>query len=446
MLLTEHRTKIQIPTNLASLEAAVDRTMRLHGGFTPVRFIVTESDTHVWHCEVGGLSSADEITLESIFRFRKRTFESQSAFTTVLLIPTGVGAEIGGHAGDAGPVAKLLGQVSDRLVLHPNVVNASDINEMPSNSMYVEGSVICRMLMGTVGLQPVRSNRLLVVIDEHEHEIFINAAINAVNGARATYGLDCPEVVCLHPPVRLRARFSESGRAAGRVEEIAGLIEILRKKRHSYDAVSVSSVIDVPHEYHQGYFDAKGTMINPWGGVEAILTHSLSLILDVPTAHSPMFESPDIANMDPGIVDPRMAAEAVSATFLNCALKGLQQSPKLIKDDMAMASPDVISAKDVSCLVIPDGCLGLPVLAALEQGIMVIAVGENRSIMKNDLNRLAWRDGQFIKVGNYLEAAGVIAGIRAGIAPDSVRRPFAYTKISKIKLEDDGSNSDLEIQ
>jgi hypothetical protein len=33
-----------------------------------------------------------------------------------------------------------------------------------------------------------------------------------------------------------------------------------------------------------------------------------------------MFESREIANMDPGIVDPRMAAEAVSATFLQCTL------------------------------------------------------------------------------------------------------------------------------
>ena len=61
-------------------------------------------------------------------------------------------------------------------------------------------------------------------------------------------------------------------------------------------------------------------MINPWGGVEAMLTHALSTMYNIPTAHSPMFESREVANMDPGIVDPRMAAEAVSATFLQCTL------------------------------------------------------------------------------------------------------------------------------
>ena len=64
-----------------------------------------------------------------------------------------------------------------------------------------------------------------------------------------------------------------------------------------------------------------------------------------------------------------MAAEAVSVTFLQCTLKGLQRSPRVITDRATMARPGVLTAEDVSCLVIPDGCLGLPTLAALEQRI-----------------------------------------------------------------------------
>jgi len=55
-----------------------------------------------------------------------------------------------------------LASACDTLVTHPNVVNASDINELPENALYVEGSVICRFLMGTVGLQKVRANRVLL--------------------------------------------------------------------------------------------------------------------------------------------------------------------------------------------------------------------------------------------------------------------------------------------
>jgi len=43
--------------------------------------------------------------------------------------------------------------------------------------------------------------------------------------------------------------------------------------------------------------------------------------------------------------------------------------------------------------VIPDGCVGLPTLAALEQGIPVIAVKENKNRMKNDLTKLPFGAG-----------------------------------------------------
>ena len=177
-------------------------------GFHPLRFVVTSTTASGYQCEFGGIGGLPESGLsrfDSVFEFRRRVTENTHQYNVVLLVPTGIGAEIGGHAGDAGPVARMLAEVADTLVLHPNVVNASDLNEMPQNAQYVEGSVICRLLMGTAGLQPVRSNRVLVVIDAHRDERFFNAAVNAISGARAAYGLSCPEVVSLDPPVKLRA-------------------------------------------------------------------------------------------------------------------------------------------------------------------------------------------------------------------------------------------------
>ncbi len=165
-------------------------------------------------------------------------------------------------------------------------------------------------------------------------------------------------------------------------------------------------------------------MVNPWGGVESMLTHTISSMYDLPSAHAPMLESQAVLDIETGVVDPRMAAEVISVSFLQCVLKGLQRSPKIIRDPEAMRDPGVLTARDISCLVIPDGCLGLPTLAALEQGIPVIAVRENANLMKNDLESLPWASGQLHIVDNYWEAAGVLSAIRTGIEPSAVRRPL----------------------
>ena len=131
-----------------------------------------------------------------------------------MIVPTGVGAAVGGHAGDAAPAAQLLAQACDTRITHPNVINASDIGELPENGLYVEGSILSRFMLGTIGLQAVRANRVLVVVEPHPARTFVHDTINAVNGARATYGLDCPEIIVLESPYKMRARFTSQGTAA----------------------------------------------------------------------------------------------------------------------------------------------------------------------------------------------------------------------------------------
>ena len=120
---------------------------------TPIRFAVTESSRNSFRYEVGILEGAGTAGT-SMFDLRPRGDEDTSVFNAVLVVPTGIGAEIGGHAGDATPVARLLASVCDTLITHPNVVNASDLNEMPANGLYVEGSLLSRFLMGAIGFRP----------------------------------------------------------------------------------------------------------------------------------------------------------------------------------------------------------------------------------------------------------------------------------------------------
>ena len=408
---------------------------QLADGDQPIRLAVTASVEKGYHCEAGLLSGRlpgrQRREPAPLFRFVRRPTENRERFNAVLLVPTGIGAEIGGHAGDASPVAALLAAACDTLITHPNVVNASDIIDLPANALYVEGSVISRLLMGSAGLQRARNNRLLVVIGHHEDELFTHAAINSVNAARASYGLTVPRIIQLGAGFEMDSSYTGSGRAAGRVQGLDSLFAVLDEYRSDYDAVAITSQIIVPPGYHADYFDSNGEMVNPWGGVEAMLTHAVSALYDVPSAHSPMLETQEIANADPGIVDPRMAAEAVSLALLQCILKGLQRSPAIVTDAGAMQHPSVLTAADVSCLVIPDGCIGLPTLAALEQGITVIAVRENRNLMRNDLAALPWAAGQLHLVENYWEAAGVMAALQAGIDPAAVRRPIQPAPVER---------------
>jgi hypothetical protein len=437
MIVYEKTIKIPISRGnkdlLTYFSAEIDK--QLEADELPIRFVVTQTDSKFYYCDLGlmkGISSELTAKFESVLSFRKRRTIDVEHFNAVLLVPTGIGAEIGGHAGDAGPVAKLLGNVCDTLITHPNVVNASDINEIPANGLYVEGSTLARLLMGTIGLRKVRSNRILFVIDTFPEESYVNDSINAMNAARATYGVNCPLIVKLDPPSDLKIQYTSSGRASGVVNNLEVVFNALDTYRNEYDAVAFSTIIQTPPGIHKKYFDSDGQMINPWGGIEAIFTHTISQLYNIPSAHSPMKESNEmdiLHEQASHTIEPRLAAEWISNTYLQCIFKGLQNSPQIVTGDDVMVLNDVLTANDISCLVIPDGCIGLPVLAALEQGITVIAVKENKNLMKNDLTKLPWQSGQFYRVDNYLEAAGVMSAIKAGITPESVRRPILKSPV-----------------
>ncbi len=63
----------------------------------PVRFAVTQTDDSFYYAELGVLEhEAPDLSIDSIFRFSKRPIENTREFNAVLLVPTGIGALIGG--------------------------------------------------------------------------------------------------------------------------------------------------------------------------------------------------------------------------------------------------------------------------------------------------------------------------------------------------------------
>lgn len=328
---------------------------------------------------------------------------------TVLIIPTGIGAEIGGHAGDANVVAKLLASVSDILITHPNVVNGSDINEMTENTLYVEGSMLDRFLDSKICLENVKSNKILVVVNEPLR----NETVNAISASRVTLGIDV-EIVELNTPLKLIATI-DNNIASGRVEGWKELVAQVSK--YDFDVLAIASKITISEEIAKHYLNNGG--VNPYGGVEAKASKLITSALNKPVAHAPMDTEDNewIKTFNP-IVDPRIAPEMVSVCYIQSVLKGLHKAPRIGKG---------LNVDEIDVLVSPDNCWGTPHRLCKQQNIPIIVVKENKTVANSPM------DKDCIFVENYLEASGVITAMKEGIALDTLRRPIKYTKIIKEK-------------
>ena len=335
---------------------------------------------------------------------------------TVMIIPTGIDCEIGGHAGDATPAARLLGAVSEQLILHPNVTNASDINEMPSNALYVEGGLLDRFLQGKIELEEVKSNKILVVVNGPAK----TETVNAVSASRATLGIDA-EIIELKHPLIMEAFYDKHGVASGRSQNVANLADQVRE--YEFDALAIATEIKCDRDLAKDYFKNGG--VNPWGGIEAEVSRTLSGLLNKPVAHAPVQPVEVLEEEKNGewniVCDPRMSAEIISNCFLHCVLKGLHKAPRIVFDRPGL------SVRNVDVLVSPM-CYGTPHKACEAAGIPIIYVRDNKTVV--EMSELAAKNVGGIFVQNYLEAAGLIAAMGVGISRESLQRPLKGTKVN----------------
>jgi len=334
----------------------------------------------------------------------------------VLIIPTGVGAEIGGHAGDGNPVAKLMASTCDNLITHPNVVNASDINEMTENTLYVEGSMLDRFLEGDIQLKKVYRNKILLVVNEVTTDV-----INSVSAARATIGADI-DILKLNVPLEMKGEIHSKFGAIGSVTGHENLIVQLNslQKHYEFDALAISTPIKVAKDVVTFYLENGGP--NPWGGIEARVSKFIAEAIDKPVAHSPMDDKDSevykvLSNLEKP-VEPRMSAELVSVSYLHCILKGLHKAPRSVP-----VGTVGLSRNDVDFLISPVGIWGRPHKACYEAGIPIIMVKENTTCMYEN------PPADVLRLESYLEVAGYIQAIKSGVSLESIRRPLRKTNI-----------------
>ena len=283
------------------------------------------------------------------------------------IVPTGVGASIGGFAGDASRAARKISQKCE-LIVNPNVVNAACFSGLTDNMLYVEGYSLDRFFKGEICLERSRNNKIGIIFDKAIKPEVLNVHINTMNAVEVVYGLNIIGYEITEEDVGVDFFVDKSGVSMGNVKNLLTL-KNAAKKLIDKGAEAIAIVCRFPDEQGDDY--ANGVGVDPVGGVEAIISHYISKEFSIPCAHAPAFD--DIA-ISTDIVDKRCSAEYITPTFLPCILIGLNQAPKLTKSG--------ISINDLDFVVVPYNSIGgVPVLEASKRGIKVYAIRENVTVL-----------------------------------------------------------------
>ena len=341
---------------------------------------------------------------------------------TIFIVPTGIGCEIGGFAGDALPAAKLLAASTGCLITHPNVMNGGSLSAVDERILYVEGYSLDKFARGEIGLKKVNQQNIGIIFDSSIDNETLHRHLQVADACIATLGINLEAYVRTDKPLGVIVEDQISGASGGYIKNPDTLIEA-GQKLLKQGVTAIAIVADFPDELEDKDIKLyrEGKSVDKISGVEAVISHLISKFLRVPCAHAPAL-SPLKVKED---LDPRAAAEEIGYTFLPSVLMGLNKAPDIV--DLPSSEREfTLFPDEVRSIVVPGGALGgEAVLACIERGIPVIAV-ENRSILNVDSQKLDYSN--VINVKNYYEAAGILLSLREGIALKSLQRPIRSFK------------------
>ena len=333
-----------------------------------------------------------------------------SNFTVVLIVPTGVGAAIGGYAGDALPVARAVAQISDRLITHPNVLNGAQLYWSLDNTYYVEGYGLDRFARGKWGLNPVRQNKIGLLLDRGIEPELRLRHIQAADAARATLGLSLTDYIVTDAPLEVELRTADSGASWGTIGNPGSLLRAAEKLIARGGAEAIAVVARFPDDDEsvelQNYRHGAG--VDCLAGAEAVISHLIVRNFGIPAAHAPALKP---LAVDPQ-VSPRAAAEELGYTFLPCVLVGLNRAPQFVTQAQSFTANTILS-ESVNAAIVPyTACGGSAIMSFANSSTEIIAVTNNSTQIDVPPEPLGIK---VTKVNSYLEALGVLVARKAGV-------------------------------
>ena len=340
---------------------------------------------------------------------------------TLLVIPTGIGCELGGYAGDGLPAARLLAAASSCLITHPNVMNAASLYWSDRRIHYVEGWALDRFAAGELALAPRASQRVGVLLDAGIEPELVLRHRQVIDACRASLGLPIGPVLSSELPLGVSLQLGSSGSSWGTIERPDVLLRA-GEQLVAAGATAIAVVARFPEDPESEALAAyrAGSGVDALAGAEAVISHLLVRHLGIPCAHAPaLLHLP----LDPAL-DPRAAAEELGHTFLPCVLVGLSRAPDLVPlvDSAMRGTAPMLHAAQLGAVVAPAGALGgAAVLACAERGIPLISVA-NPCLLEVTAEALGLAA---IPASSYAEAAGMVLALREGIDPAALTRQLA---------------------
>ena len=294
------------------------------------------------------------------------------------IVPTGIGAAVGGYAGDASTWARRFSK-SATLIVNPNVVNAACFSGITSDMFYVEGYSLDSFFRDEIGLVPSDNNKIGIVFDRAIPKDVLNVHINTINAVKTVYDIKIVGYEITEKPVGVEFYIDENNISVGSVQTPETILkaakELLEK---GADAIALVCLFDEAESVNVDYANGEGT--DPVGGVEAILSHYISKELRVPCAHAPAFVDYQIYS---DLVDRRSAAEYITPTFLPCILQGLHQAPRFTVEGG-------IRVNKLDFVVMPYDAVGsTPIFEVLKRDINLYLIKENITALDVTPQKLA---------------------------------------------------------
>ncbi len=288
-----------------------------------------------------------------------------------LVVPTGIGASIGGFAGDASLTAREFAKYFN-VIVNPNVVNGACFSGITQNMLYTEGWALSRLFKGDITLKPSENNKIGIIFDKGISKRVINVHINTINAVKTIYGCDISGYEITEEPCGIKFFKTSKGISSGSVLNEKTLLKAGKKlTEQGADVIAAVCRFDEPPD--DNYQNGEGIDIT--GGVEAVISHYLSKELKIPVVHAPAFEDITITT---DIVDAKAAAEYITPTFLPCLLAALKNAPLISLEKTEYN----ISRKDIKALIMPYNSLGSSIVFdAVNNGIKVFGIKENKSVL-----------------------------------------------------------------